>query len=151
MRKIDTTISYFPQPRQGMYNSINEHDACGVGLVADINAVRKHEIVENGIKVLERLMHRGAVGGDSQTGDGAGIMTQIPHEFFKAHIKNLPERGKYGVGMVFLPRDKNVAEECKRIIEADTAAENLKIFAWREVPVNMDAIGGHGTRILPEN
>ena len=133
-----------------MYNSINEHDACGVGLVADINAVRKHEIVENGIKVLERLMHRGAVGGDSQTGDGAGIMTQIPHEFFKAHIKNLPERGKYGVGMVFLPRDKNVAEECKRIIEADTAAENLKIFAWREVPVNMDAIGGMALESCPK-
>ena len=67
----------FPRP-QGMYDSINEHDACGVGLVADINAVRKHEIVENGVEVLERLMHRGAVGGDSQTGDGAGIMTQIP-------------------------------------------------------------------------
>ena len=149
MQENRTTNSYFPRP-QGMYNSINEHDACGVGLVADINAVRKHEIVENGIKVLERLMHRGAVGGDSQTGDGAGIMTQIPHEFFKAHIKNLPERGKYGVGMVFLPRDKNVAEECKRIIEADTAAENLKIFAWREVPVNMDAIGGMALESCPK-
>ena len=100
MQENRTTNSYFPRP-QGMYNSINEHDACGVGLVADINAVRKHEIVENGIKVLERLMHRGAVGGDSQTGDGAGIMTQKPHEFFKAIVKNLPERGKYGVGMVF--------------------------------------------------
>ena len=149
MQENRTTNSYFPRP-QGMYNSINEHDACGVGLVADINAVRKHEIVENGIKVLERLMHRGAVGGDSQTGDGAGIMTQIPHEFFKAHIKSLPERGKYGVGMVFLPRDKNVAEECKRIIEADTAAENLKIFAWREVPVNMDAIGGMALESCPK-
>lgn len=149
MQENRTTNSYFPRP-QGMYNSINEHDACGVGLVADINAVRKHEIVENGIKVLERLMHRGAVGGDSQTGDGAGIMTQIPHEFFKAHIKNLPERGKYGVGMVFLPRDKNVAEECKRIIEADTTAENLKIFAWREVPVNMDAIGGMALESCPK-
>lgn len=149
MQKNRTTNSYFPRP-QGMYNSINEHDACGVGLVADINAVRKHEIVENGIKVLERLMHRGAVGGDSQTGDGAGIMTQIPHEFFKAIVKNLPERGKYGVGMVFLPRDKNVAEECKRIIESDTAAENLKILAWREVPVNMDAIGGMALESCPK-
>ena len=149
MQENRTTNSYFPRP-QGMYNSINEHDACGVGLVADINAVRKHEIVENGIKVLERLMHRGAVGGDSQTGDGAGIMTQIPHEFFKAIVKNLPERGKYGVGMVFLPRDKNVAEECKRIIESDTAAENLKILAWREVPVNMDAIGGMALESCPK-
>ncbi len=149
MQENRTTNSYFPRP-QGMYNSINEHDACGVGLVADINAVRKHEIVENGIKVLERLMHRGAVGGDSQTGDGAGIMIQIPHEFFKAIVKNLPERGKYGVGMVFLPRDKNVAEECKRIIESDTAAENLKILAWREVPVNMDAIGGMALESCPK-
>ena len=130
----------FPRP-QGMYDSINEHDACGVGLVADINAVSKHEIVENGVEVLERLMHRGAVGGDSQTGDGAGIMTQIPDEFFRREIPNLPERGKYGVGMTFLPRDKNVAEQCRRIVESDAAEEGLEVFFWRDVPVVLSAIG----------
>ena len=145
MQENRTTNSYFPRP-QGMYNSINEHDACGVGLVADINAVRKHEIVENGIKVLERLMHRGAVGGDSQTGDGAGIMTQIPHDFFKAHIKNLPERGKYGVGMVFLPRDKNVAH-----YRGGRRSRKLKDFCMEGSPGKYGRHWRHGTRILPEN
>ena len=72
MQENKINHSYFPQA-QGMYNSVNEHDACGVGLVADINAIGKHEIVENGVEILERLMHRGAVGGDAQTGDGAAL------------------------------------------------------------------------------
>ena len=133
-----------------MYDSINEHDACGVGLVADINAARKHEIVENGIEVLERLMHRGAVGGDSRTGDGAGIMTQIPDEFFRREIPNLPERGRYGVGMAFLPRDKNVAEQCRRIVEADAIEEGMEVFFWREVPVNLDAVGPMALESRPD-
>ena len=145
----DNSHNGFPRP-QGMYDSINEHDACGVGLVADINAARKHEIVENGIEVLERLMHRGAVGGDSRTGDGAGIMTQIPDEFFRREIPNLPERGRYGVGMAFLPRDKNVAEQCRRIVEADAIEEGMEVFFWREVPVNLDAVGPMALESRPD-
>lgn len=139
----------FPRA-QGMYDSTNEHDACGVGLVADLNAVRKHEIVENGVEILERLMHRGAVGGDSQTGDGAGIMTQIPDEFFRREIPGLPERGKYGVGMVFLPRDKNVAKRCRLAVEANAADEGLEVFFWRDVPVNPGAIGPMALESRPE-
>ena len=149
MQENKINHSYFPQA-QGMYNSVNEHDACGVGLVADINAIGKHEIVENGVEILERLMHRGAVGGDAQTGAGAGIMTQIPAEFFRREIPNLPEKGKYGVGMTFLPRDENVANACRVIVETDIIEEGLELLCWREVPVNMSAIGGMALESCPK-
>ena len=90
MQAVQEKKSYYPQP-QGLYNSQNEHDACGVGLVADINNISKHDIVEKGIEILNRLMHRGAVGGDSQTGDGAGILVQIPDEFFRSAANMLSE------------------------------------------------------------
>ena len=112
-----TQNSYYPQP-QGLYTASNEHDACGVGMVADINGVKKHSIVDNGVQILERLMHRGAVGGDSQTGDGAGIMVQIPDEFFRTQISGLPKAGEYAVGMIFLPREEDLAQKCRAVVEA---------------------------------
>ena len=94
----------YPQP-QGLYNPQNEHDACGVGLIVDINANPAHKIVSDGIKVLDRLLHRGAVGADLQTGDGAGILTQIPDEFFRKILPfELPRLGQYAAAMVFLPK-----------------------------------------------
>ena len=140
--------SYYPQP-QGLYNSANEHDACGVGMVADINGVKKHSIVENGVQILERLMHRGAVGGDSQTGDGAGIMTQIPDEFFRNKVPALPPAGDYAVGMIFLPRDVELAEKCRAVCEAAIADEGMSVITWRKVPVDESAIGGVALATCP--
>ena len=140
--------SYYPQS-QGLYNSANEHDACGVGMVADINGVKKHSIVENGVQILERLMHRGAVGGDSQTGDGAGIMTQIPDEFFRNKVPALPLAGDYAVGMIFLPRDAELAEKCRAVCEAAIADEGMSVITWRKVPVDESAIGGVALATCP--
>ena len=103
--------SYYPNS-QGLYSPLHEHDACGVGLVVDTKGNASHKIVLQGIEVLNRLMHRGAVGGDSQTGDGAGILVQMPDEFFRKVLPNLPERGSYAVGMVFLPQDSELAKKC---------------------------------------
>ena len=143
-----TQNSYYPQP-QGLYNASNEHDACGVGMVADINGVKKHSIVDNGVQILERLMHRGAVGGDSQTGDGAGIMVQIPDEFFRAQISGLPKAGEYAVGMIFLPREEDLAQKCRAVVEAAVAEEGMSIIAWRKVPVDESAIGGVALSTCP--
>ena len=90
-----------PVPDQGLYSFANEHDACGVGVVADLNGVPSHRIVEMGLTVLKRLMHRGASGGDPETGDGAGLLLSIPDRFFKNVMPELPERGAYGVAMIF--------------------------------------------------
>ena len=148
MQAVQEKKSYYPQP-QGLYNSQNEHDACGVGLVADINNISKHDIVEKGIEILNRLMHRGAVGGDSQTGDGAGILVQIPDEFFRKFVLGLPERGKYAIGMLFLPTDESLAQKCREIFEAVAAEENMKVLTWRTVPVNLSAIGGMALESCP--
>ena len=148
MQNYSNRQSYYPRP-QGLYNAQNEHDACGVGLVANIDGSPAHQIVENGMEVLRRLMHRGAVGGDNQTGDGAGILTQIPHGFFKSKIKNLPEAGKYGAAMVFLPRDEKLAGKCRAVCENAAKENNLKFLGWREVPVDMSAIGGMALESCP--
>ena len=141
--------SSYPQP-VGLYNPNNEHDACGVGLVLDINNVPQHKIVQDGIRILDRLMHRGAVGADSQTGDGAGILVQIPDEFFRSKIDALPRLGEYGVGMAFLPRAESAAQECVKLCEEVASEESMEIFAWRDVPVNMSAIGGLALRTCPK-
>ncbi len=98
------------QSREGLYDPRFEHDACGVGFVADLNNVRSHDIVKKGIEILINLDHRGARGAEQETGDGAGILTQIPHAFFLRECSHLgvalPEPGHYGVGQCFLPRDE---------------------------------------------
>ena len=148
MQYSQEKLSYYPR-QQGLYNAQNEHDACGVGLVADINATARHSIVADGIKILERLMHRGAVGGDSQTGDGAGILIQIPDEFFREKIANLPQRGQYAVGMVFLPQDGNIERECVSIIEELATSEGFAVLSWRDVPLDKSAIGGEALATCP--
>lgn len=105
-----------------LYDPANEHDACGVGLIVNINGVKYHEVVENALKVLEHMAHRGAEGADSKTGDGAGIMVQIPHEFILLNGIPVPERGRYGVGMFFMPRRRVDCERFFAII-AETVAE----------------------------
>ncbi len=141
--------SYYPEAR-GLYDPANEHDACGVGLIVDVKGRACHKIVLDGIEVLNRLLHRGAVGGDSQTGDGAGILTQIPDEFFREELgKNLPSRGKYAVGMVFLPKDLSEAEKVKGIIGSRVEREGFSLIGWREVPVDRNAIGGVALETCP--
>src|SRR5262249_2955787 len=106
--------------KQGLYDPWFEHDASGVGFVANINGERSHEIIQKGLKVLENLPHRGACGCDPLTGDGAGILVQLPHEFLRKACEKdfaLPERGEYGAGLVFLPEDVRERNYCEQQFE----------------------------------
>ncbi len=125
--------------KQGLYNPLNEHDACGIGFVASIDGVKKHSIVQNGLEMLENLEHRGAVGADKTMGDGAGILTNIPDKLFREEFKNLsktlPEELKYGVAMIFLPATKNELYKSVRVIRKFIKENNLELFHIRNVPV----------------
>jgi glutamate synthase (NADPH/NADH) large chain len=127
--------------QNNLYNPINEHDACGVGLVVDIHGNRSHEIVEKGMQVLENMLHRGAESADNKTGDGAGITLQIPHEFILLQGIPVPERGKYGTGLVFLPKEEEKTAQCIEIIQTVLQQEGLTLLATREVPVNSEVLG----------
>ncbi len=126
---------------QGLYNSINEHDACGVGFIADIKGVKSHAIVNSGLQILKNLTHRGAVGADPLQGDGAGILLQIPDELYRDDMQatcniTLPPPGEYGVGMVFLPQEEASRHACMEEIERAIAAEGQILLGWRDVPVD---------------
>ncbi len=131
--------------KQGLYDFANEHDACGVGFVANIKGNRTHKIIEDGIEVLRRLLHRGAAGSDPDTGDGAGILFQIPDDFFKSGDAGidfeLPEAGHYGVAMVFLPREESLREKCEQIIVESVTAEKLELLGCRAVDVDESKLG----------
>jgi len=136
--------------KQGLYDPQFEHDNCGVGFVCNINGHKSYDIVKKGIEVLERLSHRGAVGADPQTGDGAGILIQIPHRFLKKECKKegvfLPEPGDYGTGLVFLPNDEKEKKSCQEIFENIINEEGQQLLGWRNIPVN-SAVIGNGARI----
>ncbi|MEM9681886.1 MAG: glutamate synthase large subunit [Pseudomonadota bacterium] len=131
--------------RQGLYDSRNEHDACGVGFVANIKGRKSHSIVEGGLQILKNLTHRGAVGADPKAGDGAGLLIQIPDGFYQDECRaldfDLPEAGNYGVGMVFLPRDPEVRRNCEDILEKYVVAEGQAVVGWRDVPVDNADLG----------
>ncbi|MDO8925978.1 MAG: glutamate synthase-related protein [Sideroxyarcus sp.] len=131
--------------QQGLYDPRHEHDACGVGFVAHIKGQKSHDRVSQGLQILENLTHRGAVGADPLAGDGAGILIQVPDAFLrKALLKNkvtLPAAGDYGVGMLFLPRDKVARAACEKIIEAKIKAEGQTLLGWRDVPVDNKGLG----------
>ena len=133
-----------PDP-QGLYDPLNEHDACGMGFVASIRGEKSHSIIEKGLEVLVNLTHRGACGCDPETGDGAGILIQIPHKFFARECDqlgfNLPEPGRYAAGMVFLPVEMHPRLQCEGILERIVAEEGLTVLGWRDTPVDGDAIG----------
>ena len=133
-----------PDP-QGLYHPRDEHDACGMGLVASIRGDKSHEIIRKGLEVLINLTHRGAAGCDPQTGDGAGILIQIPHIFFAQECDelgiHLPGPGEYGVAMCFLPVEKHERLQCEGIFERIVREEGLAVLGWRDTPVNGDAIG----------
>ncbi len=132
-------------PAQGLYDPRNERDNCGMGFVTSMRGEKTHKIIEMGIEVLVRLTHRGAAGCDPETGDGAGILIQIPHEFFSDECKaigfTLPEPGNYAVGMVFLPVGKHQRLQCEGIMERIAREEGLSVLGWRDTPCNGDAIG----------
>ena len=134
----------FPS-KQGLYDPAFEKDACGVGFVASIKGEKTHDIVKKGIQVLVNLTHRGAVGSDPKTGDGAGILVQIPDEFFRINCDNLgidlPEAGEYGVGMVFFPKETALRLQCEGILERAAEEEGQKVLGWRDVPTDNRNIG----------
>jgi len=132
----------------GLYDPSFEHDACGVGFVADLSGRGGHEVVARALKVLCHLEHRGAKGGDPGTGDGAGILTQLPDEFFRAVCGfGLPERGSYAVGLAFISAERAVVSAT---IERLAAAEGLTVLGWREVPYDVGACGDGARAVLPE-
>ena len=129
---------------QGLYDPRFEHDSCGVGFVCNINGKGTNDIVLQGLEVLNRLAHRGATGADPKTGDGAGILIQTPHEFFVkvcAGSFDLPQKGSYGTGLVFLPKDPNENKFCKETFKRIIAEEGQRLLGWREVPVDNSDIG----------
>jgi glutamate synthase domain-containing protein 1 len=132
-------------PAQGLYHPDHEHDACGMGFVASIRGHKSHDIIRKGIQVLINLTHRGACGCDPETGDGAGILIQIPHKFFARECETLgfelPEPGKYAVGMTFLPVEKNPRLQAEGTLERIISEEGLSVLGWRDTPVDGDAIG----------
>ena len=119
----------------GLYDPANEHDACGIGLIADISNRKSHAIVASGLKVLRNLEHRGAVGADPKAGDGCGALIQIPHAFFSEEAKalgfSLPAPGEYGVGFLFMPRVPVIRAEIERIWWETAREEGLKVLGWR--------------------
>ena len=145
-RKENSIYPFSGLPKaQGMYRPENEHDACGLGFVANIEGQKSHDIVLKGIQILINLTHRGACGCDPETGDGAGILIQIPHAFFERECASLgftlPAPGEYGVGMVFLPVDRQDRILCEGILEKTAREEGLTVLGWRDTPINGDTIG----------
>jgi hypothetical protein len=131
--------------KQGLYDPQNEHDACGIGFVVNSKGEQSHEIISKGLQILINLTHRGACGCDPQTGDGAGILIQIPHKFFARECEalgfTLPPPGEYGVGMVFLPVEPSHRLIAEGILERIAREEGLSVLGWRDTPLNTDAIG----------
>ncbi len=135
---------------QGLYDPSFEHDACGIGFVANIKGHKSHQHISDALTVLENMEHRGACGCENNTGDGAGIMIQIPHEFFFDECMklgvHLPSFGKYGVGMIFFPKEIRLREECRDIFNRTAEKLGLEILAYRKVPVNTDGYRSYSTK-----
>ena len=125
----------------GLYNATYEHDACGVGMVVNIHGNKSHELVDNALKVLENMRHRGAEGADNKTGDGAGIMLQIPHEFILLQGIPVPEKGKYGTGLVFLPKDAAEQQNILSVMIEEIERDGLSLMHLRNVPTNPSCLG----------
>jgi len=143
----------YPPEKQGLYDPRHEHDACGMGFVVNLDGHKTHEIVQKGIQILINLTHRGACGCDPETGDGAGVLIQIPHEFFARECAKLgftlPEPGEYGVGMMFLPVENAQRLLCEGIVERIAREEGLTVLGWRDTPLHGDAIGRQARATQP--
>jgi glutamate synthase (NADPH) large chain len=129
----------------GLYDPAFEHDACGIGFVAHIKGIKAHQNVDDALTILENMEHRGACGCEINTGDGAGIMIQIPHEFFFDELLqkgiHLPDINEYGVGFIFFPAEKGMKEECQEIFARAAEKLGIEIIGYRTVPINKSTIG----------
>src|SRR5262245_33450692 len=139
--------------RTSLYDPRNEHDACGVGFVVDIKGRKSHAIVEKGLQVLLNLLHRGACGCEANTGDGAGVLVQMPDRFLRKASSNLgftlPPVGRYGAGLVFLPKDQNARLALRQLIEQTVRAEGHAVLGWREVPGDDSSLGASARAAKP--
>ena len=135
--------------QKGLYNEAYEHDACGVGMVVNIHGGKSHELVDNALKVLENMEHRGAETRD-KTGDGAGIMVQIPHEFILLQGIPVPEKGRYGTGLVFLPKDEKAQQGILAVMIEEIEREGLQLMHMRSVPTCSEALGAAAREVEPE-
>jgi glutamate synthase (NADPH/NADH) large chain len=135
----------------GLYRKEDEHDSCGIGFVADIKGRPSHAVLKRGLEVLERMEHRGAESADNKTGDGSGVLLQIPHDFYKKEIPGLPGRGGYGTGLVFLPDPpaSEVHNQALALIEDIARASALRVFAWREIPTDGSVLGSIARSAAP--
>jgi glutamate synthase (NADPH/NADH) large chain len=129
----------------GLFDPNVEKDSCGVGFIADIKGRKSHQTVEDGLTILLNLEHRGATGADPRSGDGAGILVQMPHKFFLKETKKLgielPELGHYAVGILFMPHDKEWRGKIQKVYEEQAAAEGMKVLGWRDVPSDNSSLG----------
>ncbi|HRX36216.1 MAG TPA: glutamate synthase subunit alpha, partial [Aestuariivirga sp.] len=142
------TIQFRPEglpEAHGLYDPRNEHDACGIGLIANIHNTKSHKMISDGLLILKNLEHRGAVGADPKAGDGAGVLLQIPHAFFAEEAKRLgfelPGPQQYGVGFLFMPREPIYRQDIERIWWETAREEGLKVLGWRDVPVDSAVLG----------
>ena len=134
----------------GLYDPSEERDACGLAMVATLRGTAGHDIIDAALGALRNLEHRGAIGSDAGTGDGAGIITQIPDAFLRAVVDfELPQLGRYAVGMAFLPTAPEEREQAKRGIESLAAEEQLTVLGWREVPVQPEGLGHLAREAMP--
>ncbi len=140
-------------PKQGLYDPKHEHDACGVGFVANIHGKKSHQLVEQGLKILENLTHRGAVGADPLAGDGAGILIQMPDSFLRDRAKelgfSLPPAGEFGVGSVFLPQDPIERQTVEKLFAQMVQEEGQTLLGWRDVPVDSSGLGESVKKVEP--
>ena len=145
MKRVDELL----KSKRGLYDPANEHDACGVGMLVDIHGRKSHSIVDSALTVLENMRHRGAEGADNKTGDGAGILVQIPHEFILLQGIPVPEKGHYGTGLVFLPKDQAAQKAFLQIIQEEVEAKGLTILCLRDVPVCSEILGNDALATEP--
>lgn len=142
----------YPEP-QGLYHPAFEHENCGVGFLVHMRNEQSHEIVRQGLRLLCNLEHRGALGADPETGDGAGILTQIPHQLFKEECAKLgfelPEAGKYGVATIFLPQDRDDRRHCGEMVESTVVEQGLRVLGWRGVPIDTRYVGKQSAEAMP--
>lgn len=140
--------------QKSLYDSAFEHDACGIGFIANLKGVKSHQTIKNAISMLENMEHRGATGFEVNTGDGAGVLIQMPHQFFKEECEKigiaLPEYGKYGVGMIFFPKDVKLREAARRILNNNLEEMGLELLGYRSVPCNKHGIGETALSVEPK-
>src|SRR5881396_1826239 len=146
-------MSCVPPGPIALYDPRNEHDACGVGFVVDIKGRKSHGVIEKGLQVLLNLLHRGACGCEANTGDGAGVLVQMPDRFLRKATRhlgfNLPPPGRYGAGLVFLPKERAERERLRQLIERIAAAEGHAVLGWRAVPGDDSSLGAAARAAKP--